>query len=100
MTDDQLMQIAIEEARRGAEEGEVPIGALAVYDGLIIASAHNAPIARCDPTAHAEVLVLRAAVAFNTSVGRPAVRHTGHATVALGAGLWHNPVNGFIHPQE
>ena len=53
------MEQAIAEARKGAESGEVPIGCLAVYEGEIIATAHNSPISSCDPTAHAEINVLR-----------------------------------------
>jgi tRNA(adenine34) deaminase len=49
------------EARRAADAGEVPIGAVVVLDGMVIARAHNAPITLHDPTAHAEVLALRAA---------------------------------------
>jgi tRNA(adenine34) deaminase len=49
-------------ARRGAEAGEVPIGALVIgRSGDILAEAHNAPVCRNDPTAHAEILALRAA---------------------------------------
>ena len=59
--DEQFMREALAEASRGAEAGEVPIGAVVVLDGAVVARAHNAPIARADPTAHAEVLALRAA---------------------------------------
>ncbi len=59
--DDEFMQLALAEARRGAAAGEVPIGAVVVLDGAAIAWAHNAPITQQDPTAHAEVLALRAA---------------------------------------
>ncbi len=55
------MRAALEEARRGLLEGEVPVGAVVVADGAIVARAHNAPIALSDPTAHAEVLALREA---------------------------------------
>ena len=55
------MATALAEARRGLEAGEVPVGAVVVVDGEIIARAHNAPIALADPTAHAEVLALREA---------------------------------------
>ena len=57
----ELMREALEEARRGAAAGEVPVGAIVVIDGAVVARAHNAPIALADPTAHAEVLALRAA---------------------------------------
>ena len=55
------MQTALAEARKAAEAGEVPVGAVVVRDGEVIASAHNAPRRLADPTAHAEVLALRAA---------------------------------------
>ncbi|MBN1850013.1 MAG: nucleoside deaminase [Deltaproteobacteria bacterium] len=56
---------AIEEAKKGLQEGEVPVGALLIGpDGAMIASAHNQPIALNDPTAHAEILVLRSASAI------------------------------------
>ena len=55
------MAIAIEQAEQSALAGEVPIGAVVVRGGELIAAAGNAPIARVDPTAHAEVLALRAA---------------------------------------
>src|SRR2546425_7543446 len=59
--DDQFMRQALEEARRGLTAGEVPVGAVVVIDGAVVGQAHNAPIALADPTAHAEVLALRAA---------------------------------------
>jgi tRNA(adenine34) deaminase len=58
---EEFMQLALDEARRGLEAGEVPIGAVLVVDGQIVARAFNQPIGAVDPTAHAEVLVLRAA---------------------------------------
>jgi tRNA(adenine34) deaminase len=59
--DERFMREALEEARRGAARGEVPVGAVVVMDGAIVSRAHNAPIGLADPTAHAEVLALRAA---------------------------------------
>ena len=53
------MRAAIEQARLGLEAGEVPIGAVLVAGDDIIARAFNQPIRASDPTAHAEVLVLR-----------------------------------------
>ena len=53
------MRAAQEEAARTGERGEVPIGAALVLDGAIIARAGNQTIARSDPTAHAEMLVIR-----------------------------------------
>ena len=58
---DGFMRAALDEARRGLEAGEVPVGAVVVLDGAIVARAHNAPIALADPTAHAEILALREA---------------------------------------
>lgn len=55
------MRIALEEARRGGEAGEVPVGAALIQDGVVLAKDHNRPISLQDPTAHAEMLVLRAA---------------------------------------
>jgi tRNA(adenine34) deaminase len=55
------MARALEQARAAADAGEVPIGAVIVRDGKIIAAAHNAPRDLHDPTAHAEVLAIRAA---------------------------------------
>jgi tRNA(adenine34) deaminase len=55
------MKRALDAARAGEAAGEVPIGAVIVKDGAVIATAHNAPRGRHDPTAHAEVLAIRAA---------------------------------------
>lgn len=57
------MLAALEQARLGAEAGEVPVGAVIVHDGAILAAAHNTPRASHDPTAHAEILAIRAAAA-------------------------------------
>ena len=53
------MEAALDEARRGLAAGEIPIGAVLVIDGRIVARVFNQPIPATDPTAHAEVLVLR-----------------------------------------
>ncbi|MFM2301296.1 MAG: hypothetical protein RLZZ84_1032 [Pseudomonadota bacterium] len=55
------MQAALAAARAGAAAGEVPIGAVVVHDGAVIAAAHNAPRSLKDPTAHAEILAIREA---------------------------------------
>lgn len=52
--DEQFMAIALEEARRAADEGEVPIGAVVVHEGEVIARAHNRRETDADPSAHAE----------------------------------------------
>jgi tRNA(adenine34) deaminase len=58
-----FMQQALAEARRAEAEGEVPVGAVVAREGEVIAAAHNRPIGLNDPTAHAEILALRAAAA-------------------------------------
>ncbi len=55
------MAEALQEARLAAAEGEVPIGAIVVRTGQVLGRGHNAPISRCDPTAHAEIIALREA---------------------------------------
>jgi tRNA(adenine34) deaminase len=59
--DQQAMQAALAEARLAAEAGEVPIGAVAVHGGAIIARGQNRVLRDNDPTAHAEIVALRAA---------------------------------------
>ena len=59
MTDSEYMQFALKEAQKAAEEGEIPIGAVLVYRDMVIAAGHNRKETDRDPTAHAEVLVLR-----------------------------------------
>src|SRR5215472_10840531 len=56
-----FMQAALEEARSAAAAGEVPVGAVLVHDGRILARSGNRTIRDCDPTAHAEMIVLRQA---------------------------------------
>ncbi len=60
-SDAAFMAEALAQARLAAEAGEVPVGAVVVHQGRVIARAHNAPVADHDPTAHAEVRALRAA---------------------------------------
>src|SRR5260370_10809727 len=60
-TDIQFMQEALAEARFAAAAGEVPIGAVLVHDGKILARSNNRTIRDCDPTAHAEIIALREA---------------------------------------
>jgi tRNA(adenine34) deaminase len=56
-----FMDAALEQARLALAAGEVPIGAVVVIDDAIVARGFNQPISTCDPTAHAEILVLREA---------------------------------------
>jgi len=55
------MRVALAEARAGLVAGEVPVGAVVVVGDVVVGQAHNAPIGLVDPSAHAEVLALRAA---------------------------------------
>lgn len=55
------MDAALDQARAAAERGEVPVGAVVVRDGAIVAAAGNRTRELCDPTAHAEVLAIREA---------------------------------------
>jgi tRNA(adenine34) deaminase len=61
MNDVDFMRLAIAQAQAAAARGEVPVGAVLVRNGEVIASGGNAPVALHDPTAHAEMLALRAA---------------------------------------
>jgi tRNA(adenine34) deaminase len=59
--DTQFMQEAVAEARASAAAGEVPIGAVLVHNGTILSRSGNRTIRDCDPSAHAEIVVLREA---------------------------------------
>lgn len=61
--DTAFMRRALDLAAAGARAGEVPVGALLVRGGIVLGEGYNQPIARCDPTAHAEIVALRAAAA-------------------------------------
>ena len=60
-SDVEYMHLALEEARLAAAAGEVPVGAVLVREGAVLAHSGNRTIRDCDPTAHAEICVLRAA---------------------------------------
>ena len=59
--DQHFMQLALAQAALAGQAGEVPVGAVAVCNGQVIATGRNAPIEGHDPTAHAEIIALRAA---------------------------------------
>ena len=61
MNDMEFMQIALSLAAEAAAQGEVPVGAIVVKDGVIIGRGSNAPISQHDPSAHAEIQAMRAA---------------------------------------
>ncbi len=60
-TDAHFLQLALQEAQAAAQAGEVPVGAVVVKNGQVIAMGRNVPIGSHDPTAHAEIVALRAA---------------------------------------
>ena len=59
----EFMALALDEARAAAVSGEVPVGAVIVCNGEVIATAHNSPRLLKDPSAHAEMLAIRRAAA-------------------------------------
>ena len=59
--DEKWMNLALKQAIKAEEKGEVPVGAILVKDGLLIAKAHNQPISTNDATAHAEIQLIRTA---------------------------------------
>jgi tRNA(adenine34) deaminase len=63
MTSSSFMEMALEAARAAAAAGEVPVGCVIVRDGAVIAKASNRTLIERDPTAHAEMLAIRAAAA-------------------------------------
>lgn len=70
--DEHFMHLALEQARLGAAQGEVPVGAVLVRDGEVIGSGFNAPISRHDPSAHAEMVAIRAAAEAEQNYRLPA----------------------------
>jgi len=62
-SDEQFMRAALDAARQAEREGEVPVGAVVVIAGATVGRGWNSPIARNDPTAHAEILAMREAAA-------------------------------------
>jgi len=63
MPDQEFMRQALEQAQHAWDLGEVPVGAVVVKDGVVIARGYNQPIGQHDPSAHAEIVALRAAAA-------------------------------------
>jgi len=77
-TDIDFMKIALEEAREAYRCGEVPVGAVLVLEGNVLTQAYNSPIMRNDPSAHAEMLVLRQAGEAIVITGLPEPIFTLH----------------------
>lgn len=69
--DERFMRIALEEARKAGEEGEVPVGAVLVLEGEVLSRAGNGPIALKDPTAHAEIRAIRLAATLKGNYRLP-----------------------------
>jgi tRNA(adenine34) deaminase len=62
-TDERFMRLALQEAGRALDHGDVPVGAVLVHDGEVIGAGHNERELRQDPSAHAEMIALRAGAA-------------------------------------
>ncbi len=67
MNDDEAMGLALDQARAAAAVGEVPVGAVMVVDGAVVAARHNERETAADPTAHAEMLAIRDAARVTDS---------------------------------
>jgi len=63
MDHERFMRLALEQAALARADGEVPVGAVVVLDGKVVAAGFNQPISSHDPTAHAEIVAMRAAAA-------------------------------------
>lgn len=115
-----FMRLALEQAQHAWDRGEVPVGAVVVKDGVVIATGYNQPIGSHDPTAHAEIVALRAAAAVLGNYRLPgcelyvtlepcvmcsgAMMHARVATIVYGApdpktGACGSVVNLFEHDQ-
>lgn len=94
------MRLALDEARQAAREDEVPVGAVLVAaDGRLLARAHNRPVALHDPTAHAEILALRAAGAAsgNYRLGGGVLVVTLEPCAMCAAALVHARLAGVVY---
>ncbi|MBU3559371.1 MULTISPECIES: tRNA adenosine(34) deaminase TadA [unclassified Polynucleobacter] len=69
--DRQFMQQALDQAKLAAAAGEVPVGAVLVRDGQVISTGFNRPISSSDPSAHAEMMTLRAAAQIESNYRLP-----------------------------
>jgi tRNA(adenine34) deaminase len=67
VNDDEAMGLALDQARAAAAVGEVPVGAVMVVDGTVVAARHNERETAADPTAHAEILAIRDAARVTDS---------------------------------
>jgi len=67
MTDEDYIRLAIEEAQEAAQAGEVPVGAILVCSGIVLSLGQNRVVRDSDPTAHAEIVAMRAAAQTNSN---------------------------------
>jgi tRNA(adenine34) deaminase len=86
MTDDEFMALALAEAEAAAARGEVPVGAVLVHEGRVLAREGNRILERRDPTAHAEMLAMRAAAALGNERLTGAVLYVTLEPCAMCAG--------------
>ena len=70
-TDESIMRLALDQAQAAWSAGEVPVGAVIVREGQVIAAGYNRPIAESDPTAHAEIVALRQAARLMSNYRLP-----------------------------
>lgn len=96
--DEAFMRLALEEAQRAAEEGEVPIGAIAVHNGIVIARNHNRKEQLKNPCAHAEILLLHDACQFFPSwrVEETTVYVTLEPCPMCAGALWQARINRLV----
>ena len=71
-SDDAFMQAALDVAAEGGQQGEVPVGAVIVHQGIVIAKGYNQPILSHDATAHAEIVAIRRACQYFDNYRLPA----------------------------
>ena len=91
------MELALSEARAAAEQGEVPVGAIAIVGGLVVASRHNEREHTSDPTAHAEMLALRDTAA---DLAPPERLHFTAADLELTVDFFHHGMAVMVGPGD
>lgn len=102
MTDEYYMMLALKEARRAFEAEEVPVGALVVLDGKVIARGHNMTEKLNDPTAHAEMIALTSAFNFLGSKYLPeaALYVTVEPCLMCAGGLYWSKIGKIVYGCE
>ncbi|MBC7948562.1 MAG: nucleoside deaminase [Chitinophagaceae bacterium] len=102
MTDEYYMMLALKEAKRAFEEDEIPVGALVVLDGKIIARGYNMTEKLNDPTAHAEMIALTSAFNFLGSKYLPqaAIYITVEPCLMCAGGLYWSKIGKVVYGAE